>query len=52
MQPFEPIRILEFAQSIAGPYAAMILADMAADVIKVEPPTWRPPEICYYGSIL
>ena len=32
------IRIVESAQDIAGPYAAMLLAEQGADVIKVEPP--------------
>ncbi len=32
------IRIVECAQAIAGPYAAMLLAEQGADVIKVEPP--------------
>lgn len=32
------IRIIESAQGIAGPYAAMLLAEQGADVIKIEPP--------------
>ncbi len=32
------IRIIECAQDIAAPYAAMLLAEQGADVIKVEPP--------------
>ena len=31
------IKILEFTQIIAGPFGGMLLADMGADVIKVEP---------------
>src|SRR4030042_3130978 len=30
------IRILEFSNYLAGPYAATLLADMGAEVIKVE----------------
>lgn len=32
------IRIVDFSQIAAGPLATMLLADMGADVIKVEPP--------------
>jgi len=36
--PFEGMHVVEFGQIIAGPTAGLILADMGADVIKVEPP--------------
>jgi len=35
---FDGIRILDFAQDTAGPFAGMLLAEQGADVIKVEPP--------------
>ncbi len=40
--PFYGIRILEFTQIIAGPLGCMLLSDMGAEVIKVEPPGGEP----------
>src|ERR1700739_3988171 len=37
-QPLAGIRVIELANFIAGPFAGTLLADMGADVIKVEPP--------------
>ncbi len=36
--PLRGIRVIEFTHLIMGPVAGMILADLGADVIKVEPP--------------
>ena len=40
--PLAGIKVVEFSQIIAGPFAGMLLADMGADVIKIEPPHGEP----------
>jgi crotonobetainyl-CoA:carnitine CoA-transferase CaiB-like acyl-CoA transferase len=48
--PLDGVTVVEFCHSVAGPYAGSILADLGADVIKVEAPDkgdyardWGPP---------
>ncbi len=40
--PLDGIKVVEFTEIIAGPLAGMLLADMGAEVIKIEPP-WGDP---------
>lgn len=60
--PLAGLRVVEMTEALAGPYCAMLLGDLGADVVKVERPGvgdqsrgWGPPfldgESAYYLSV-
>ncbi|GLU46025.1 CoA transferase [Nocardiopsis ansamitocini] len=61
-RPLAGIRVADLSRVLAGPYATMLLADMGADVVKIEHPehgddtrSWGPPwagdQAAYYLSL-
>jgi crotonobetainyl-CoA:carnitine CoA-transferase CaiB-like acyl-CoA transferase len=60
-RPLEGVRIVEVGHMLMGPYCGLLLADLGAEVIKVEPPAgdiaraisphWIGPHNAYFASL-
>lgn len=56
MTPLAGLKVVELARILAGPWAGQLLADLGAEVIKIESPlgddtrTWGPPFIDHGGE--
>ncbi len=56
MRPLQGLRVIELARILAGPWAGQTLADLGAEVIKVEGPDgddtrrWGPPWVDHNGE--
>jgi len=41
--PLQGLRVIDFSSALSGPFCTMLLADLGAEVIKVEPAIHPPP---------